>query len=191
MQMLGSVLLADLKVRPPSHAEISPLPLRDWEAAVGSRIAARARPLRLDRGTLYVKAATATWAQELSLLADAIIKQLRGRGLDVSALRFRVGPIDAIERPARDDAARIEPRAAPLPHEVAIELAKIQDADLRTAIARAASKNLGWQEARAIAAERAAISARPTVRALRSAEPESAPPARTLPPPPSDRRGKP
>src|SRR5262249_27335061 len=73
LEPLGIVLSRDAGLRVPGSIETSPVSARDWEAAVGSRIAARARPVRLDRGVLLVRTATATWAQELALLADAIL----------------------------------------------------------------------------------------------------------------------
>src|SRR6185369_15504631 len=94
LEPLGLVISRETGLRVPSSIETSPIPYRDWEAAVGSRIAARARAVRLDRGVLVVRTATSTWAQELALLSDAILAQLRGRGVSVDALRFQVGPID-------------------------------------------------------------------------------------------------
>ncbi len=40
---------------------------------MGSRIAARARPAKLERGVLVIRTASAAWAQELALLADDIV----------------------------------------------------------------------------------------------------------------------
>src|SRR5262245_24048092 len=57
-------------------------PVREviWREAVGLRIAERARPLKLDRGVLLVRAATSAWAHELQLLSEPIIRRLRERG---------------------------------------------------------------------------------------------------------------
>src|SRR5512132_2359875 len=96
---LGFVIQADSKLRVPSSIEASPIAFRDWESAVGTRIAARARPIKLERGVLLVRAESSTWAQELELLSEAIIPQLRGRNLAVDSLRFRVGQVDAPDRP--------------------------------------------------------------------------------------------
>src|SRR5678810_371252 len=91
LEPLGLVIQHDSTLRVPPAVETSPISFRDWEAAVGTRIAARARPIRLERGVLLVRTATATWAQELTLLADAIVEQLVKRGVPVRSLRFRVG----------------------------------------------------------------------------------------------------
>jgi hypothetical protein len=144
---IGSVLGAIGTIRVPPSVEASPVAARDWEAAVGSRIAARARPVKLDRGVLTVRAATSTWAQELSMLGDAILEQLRGRGVRARSLRFVVGQVDAPERPPTRATARTSPTPAELPREVVDVLAAVEDDALRDAIAIAAGKNLGWQAA--------------------------------------------
>src|SRR6185369_15151816 len=137
---------------------------------------------------------------ELALLSEAIVMQLRGRGVAVDSLRFRVGAIEAPERPPTRSEVRKEPPSVPLPPEVRAELARIDDPELRDAIARAASKNLGWQAAREAPPKPRArrspatpsaptsgaapppTSARPADRAPRSAGRESAPPDRTSKP---------
>ena len=80
-----------------------PVPLAQWRAAVGPRIADRARPIALERGVLVVKVVTSVWANELSMLAPQIIDKLAepapngAPGVEVKSLRFRVGPLDVIE----------------------------------------------------------------------------------------------
>jgi hypothetical protein len=205
IEPLGVVLRRDTDLRVPGSVEVSPIAFRDWEAAVGSRIAARARPVRLDRGVLVVRTATSTWAQELALLSDAIVFQLRGRGVIVSSLRFRVGPVDAPERPPNRDELHYVPRAVTLPEAVRTEVERVADPELRAIIALAASKNLGWQASVSSAEDAAApakaaaqrlrkiraTSAPPGVRGPRSAGTGSAPPARTTGPESGARRGKP
>ncbi|UQA61661.1 DUF721 domain-containing protein [Polyangium aurulentum] len=146
---LGAVLRRATTIAVPKNAVPgAPVSARDWEAAVGSRIAARARPVKLERGILYVRTASSTWAQELSLLSNPILEQLRARGVEVEALRFRVGPVEAPERPPTRDEVRTSPPSAPLPPPLAAEIARVPDDELRQVIARAASKNLGWQRVR-------------------------------------------
>lgn len=206
LEPLGLVLSRDAALRVPGSIETSPIAARDWEAAVGSRIAGRARPVRLDRGVLVVRTATATWAQELALLADAILLQLRGRGVTVESLRFRVGPVDAPERPPTRSEVRASPAEVPLPPSVEAVVERIADPELREAVARAAAKNLGWQSTMGAtppnpgsglstmgatpSTPRPLTSAPSGARAPRSVARESAPPART-PPLPAARRGKP
>ena len=143
---LGFVIQGDSKLRVPASIEASPIAFRDWEATVGTRIASRARPIKLERGVLLVRTASSTWAQELALLSDAIITALRGRGVAADSLRFRVGQVDAPDRPPSREEVRISPAPVPLPNAVALQIARVEDAELRTIIARAAAKNLGWQE---------------------------------------------
>jgi hypothetical protein len=145
LEPLGAVIQRDPGLRVPASVETSPIAYRDWEEAVGSRIAARARPVRIDRGVLVVRAATSTWAQELSMLSEVILAKLRARGVVLESLRFRVGPVALPERPPSRDEVRQEPPAVPLPADVRVELSRVEDAELRDAIARAAAKNLGWQ----------------------------------------------
>lgn len=145
LEPLGIVLRRDSDLRVPASIETSPIAYRDWEAAVGTRIAARARPIHLERGVLLVRTATATWAQELSMLSDAIITQLRGRSVKVDSLRFRVGQVEAPERPPARDEVRASPPEVPLPPAVKQEVERVADEELRAIIARAAAKNLGWQ----------------------------------------------
>ena len=203
LEPLGLVLSRERGLRVPDSIETTPIAARDWEAAVGSRIAARARPVRIDRGVLVVRTATATWAQELALLSDAILQQLRGRGIAVDALRFRVGHVEAPERPPSRAEVRATPPEVPLPPDIKAEVARVADPELRDAIAHAAARNLGWQAtlerqgppgAPVEAHRRRAatpISAQSAARGPRSAGTGSAPPGQTPGRPPSARRGKP
>ncbi|WP_437316928.1 DUF721 domain-containing protein [Sorangium sp. So ce385] len=169
IERLGALIQRASSLSAPTEVDTAPMPFRDWEAAVGSRIAARARPLKLERGVLHVRAASSTWAQELSMLGDVITAQLRARGLAVQSLRFRVGKVEPVARPPWREEVRPAPKEAPLPSEVRRELGKVADPDLRDAIAKAAARNLGWQEAEASASA--------------SARPRNPPPAPAAAPP--------
>lgn len=184
MERLGSLIRRDTKIQVPDAVDASPIALRDWEAAVGTRIAERARPIKLERGVLHVKAASSTWAQELALLGDAIAAQLRTRGFAVQSLRFRVGAVDRLERPPWRDEVRAEPPEATLPPEVSDQLARVADPALRAAIAKAAAKNLGWQAAET------ATAARRAARGPRSAASGSVRQGQTRTPAGGDRRGR-
>ncbi len=149
IEPLGAVLDRANEILPPTSGAPdarAPVSARDWEAAVGTRIAARAMPAKLDRGVLHVRVASATWAQELSLLGEPILAQLRARGVRVDVLRFRVGHVEVPERSkTREDHVRTSPPAVPLPPKLAEEVASVPDEELRAAIRHAAEKNLGWQ----------------------------------------------
>ncbi|HVK64975.1 MAG TPA: DUF721 domain-containing protein [Polyangium sp.] len=160
IEPLFAVLARERGITPPSDASRSPVRARDWEAAVGSRIAARARPVKLERGVLYVRAASATWAQELSMLCEPILEQLKARGVAVESLRFRVGPVDPPERAKTRNDVRTAPPAVKLPEMLAAEIEHVADEALREAIRRAAAKNLGWQRMRTSRKRTAAPEAR-------------------------------
>lgn len=65
-----------------------------WAQAVGEAIAAEARPVAERAGVITVACRSATWAQELELLADSTLAKLAPRlpaGVRVDRLRFVVG----------------------------------------------------------------------------------------------------
>jgi Dna[CI] antecedent, DciA len=186
-QQLGAVLLHATEARPPAHVDAPPVAPQDWELAVGTKIARRARPTRLERGVLHIRTATSTWAQELSLLADTIVQQLRARGLAVKSLRFHVGAVEPLKRPAWRSETRAAPEPSPLPADVRVVLAGVPDGDLRDAIARAAAVSLGYDRPRPAPAAAAAPQTKPATSprsadpAPRSAASRSAPPDRKSP----------
>ena len=181
MEPLMAVLARERGIAPPSNASRSPVAARDWEAAVGSRIAARALPVKLERGVLHVRAASSTWAQELSMLCEPILAQLKARGVAVESLRFRVGPVDPPERAKTRNEVRTAPPAVKLPEPLAAEIEHVADEALREAIRRAAAKNLGWQRMRASRTRTAPPEARVEndERAARTPPPEAEAPTTT------------
>lgn len=125
-----------------------PIPLAHWRAAVGPKIADRARPTALERGVLIVTVATSVWANELSMLAPQLIAKLAERGFaEIKSLRFRVGPLERIEGIVQKKDYRRVPPPAPLGPEIERALAGIPDEELRDTIERAARANLAWQSA--------------------------------------------
>jgi hypothetical protein len=147
-----------------------PIPVREWRAAVGPRIADRARPWTLERGVLTVKVATSVWANELQMLAPELVARLKVRGFAVDSMRFRVGQLDQNERPPERRTVRKVPPPKPLAPELKAEVAKVEDEGLRDVIERAAKANLAWQEF--VSAEP------PTSRGPRDAGRGTAPPVR-------------
>jgi predicted nucleic acid-binding Zn ribbon protein len=62
-----------------------------WPQAVGEAIAAKAAPVGEKEGVVTVACSSATWANELDLLAAETLENLRRElpeGVSVSALRF-------------------------------------------------------------------------------------------------------
>src|SRR5579859_5929788 len=141
---LAKVLLRSSGGEPRDGA---PLPPRAWHDAVGDRIARRTRPMRLEHKVLTVRAATAVWAQELTFVAPTIIERLGMLGFEVESLRFKVGPIEAFDRPLRPAPVKAVPARRPLPGELDREIGRVADPMLRETIARAAAANLAWQDA--------------------------------------------
>lgn len=177
----------------------APIPNQEWRAAVGPRIADRAVPFSLERGVLVVKVATSVWANELQLLAPTLLGRLRERGIAVDSLRFRVGPLDVVDRPPERRSARAVPSKAPLDPTLRTVLGDVADDELRRVLERAASANLAWQSfvhpkgrpAKSAGAPRSFSEAPRDARAPRAAGRESAPPARTAANPDEAPRGTP
>ena len=64
-----------------------------WARAVGERLAAQATPVSERDGVITVACRSATWAQELDLLAAEILEKVRSElpeGADLQGLRFSV-----------------------------------------------------------------------------------------------------
>ena len=162
-----------------------------WRRIVGERIALRTEPGAKRGRELTVHVASASWAQELSLLVNEIVVRLKTAGIAVDTVRFRVKEIAA---PTRDPAAR-KPvyRKAALPGTLLSQLNAIDDPELRDAIGEAAALwlALGETPSKSLVAKacsskaaRATVSPpptseRPSVRNPRDAESRSARSGRT------------
>lgn len=168
-----------------------PISVRDWRAAMGARIADRTRPLALERGVLVVRVATSAWANELQMLAPELVARLRLRGFAVDNLRFRVGPLEILERPPERRVSRKVPPPVPLAPELAQKVQQIEDPELRDIVGAAARANLAWQSylgaelpkgtpaMPARAPTDAPTAAPPSARGPRGAGTGTAPPGRT------------
>jgi hypothetical protein len=116
-----------------------------WSRSVPPRILAHARPVRLSRGVLIVHVSSSVWANELHYLSDDLLTRLRQAAptSGIEKIRFLVGPLPDI--PKRPEAAPrpAEPvRLAALPEELGRALSRVQDDELRKAIAEAATTSL-------------------------------------------------
>ena len=175
-----------------------------WRQIVGERIAARTEPGAKRGRELTVHVASASWAQELSLLVNEIVVRLKAAGIHVDTVRFRVKEIAATPR---DPAAR-KPiyRKAALPSALRDQLEGIEDSELRDAIGEAAALWLALDDApsKARATLRppapstapppragAPTSARPDARVPPAAESQSARSERTPGLGPASSKGKP
>ena len=170
-ELLGAVL-SDTRVAVGKAARASPVDRETWRRVLGNRIAQRSAPGQIRRGVLTAAVSSAVWAQELSFLSGEIVSRLRAAGLSVDAIRFRVTPMQP-PPPPPPAAKRLSP-VAPLPAMLEERLARIEDPELRAAIAEAASHSLATPS-------RGPTSAPPAGRAPGSGGPKSARSARSLP----------
>lgn len=106
-----------------------------WRDVVGSRVAKRSTPNRLEAGTLFVTVSSSAWAQELSFLSNTIRGKLADKGHAVRALRFVVGDVNL---PTRATPSRRVVREE-LSSELSSRLERLEDPKLRELIAEAAS----------------------------------------------------
>ena len=141
MNRLDDILRAARGLRPPRDVALPPIAREVWDRAVGSRIACRAQPVRLERGVLLIRVASAAWANELSLLGEEIRRQLADQGLSVEALRFVVGRVEVADRPPQPRRRAASPDV-PLPEGLRGPMAKIDDPELRRALEVAAATTL-------------------------------------------------
>jgi hypothetical protein len=117
-----------------------------WRRAVPARVFARARPVRLSHGILYVNTASPAWALELDYLKVQLLASVQKHAPEarVRELRFKTGPLPDVPKSSRPERQRPEPVAvATLPENLARALAAIDDDALREAISGAAAVALG------------------------------------------------
>jgi hypothetical protein len=117
-----------------------------WRRAVPVRVFARARPVRLSHGILYVNTASPAWALELDHLKEQLLASVQKQAPEarIRELRFRTGPLPDVKEGSRPDRKRPEPVVvAALPETLARALAAIDDDELREAISGAAAVALG------------------------------------------------
>jgi len=115
-----------------------------WPATVGDAIARAAWPQRIARdGTLHVATASSSWAFELGLLGEEILRKLTAAvgSSAPTSIRFSPGPIPAPPAPAVAPTARpeIDPEARRLADELTVAMS---DDEMRETIARAAAASL-------------------------------------------------
>ncbi len=120
--------------------------VRVWPRAVGDAIARAAWPKRIARdGTLHVAAVSATWAFELTQLADEIRAKLAAEVGEAAptAISFAPGPVPAPPAPLGTGDVPTPPEIDDATRLLAGELTgAMTDDELRTTIARAAAASL-------------------------------------------------
>lgn len=148
-----------------------------WRRAVGPRIADRTEVGQLRDGELTVYVASAAWAQELSLLTREVLERLATYSVKAERIRFRVRPELGAAKAKAGSAKTPEPsRPQPkLPAELQNRLTRVEDDELRGAIAGAAALALARLTRPKTEPKARATSAKPTARSPRAAEGRSAP----------------
>lgn len=144
MDRLGDALRDELSRLGPNAgiAEIVAV----WPGAVGDAIARNAWPARVSReGILHIATSGASWAFELTQLADEIMQRLRAKLGDETpaGLRFAVGRVPA--QGADPEALAPKPPLQPTPAEIAeaqVLASAIEHEELREIVARAARASL-------------------------------------------------
>ena len=118
-----------------------------WAKAVPMRVRKNASPVAIRGKTLIVNVSTSAWAQELQFMKEDLLERLRGAypKSPIRELVFRVGRLPALKEPALVKAPP-KVRPADLTEDVARELARVRDDDLRGAVASAAALSLARAE---------------------------------------------
>ena len=119
-----------------------------WSRSLPARIQKNAHPIKIRRDELLVHASTSAWANELALMHDDFLNGLRQKlpGSPVRRIRFRVGPLPSPDPPRAK--APVAPPVKPTEgtEEVARELARLRDDDVRDAVAAAAAQVLARRQ---------------------------------------------
>lgn len=114
--------------------------------ALSPRILRNARPVKLMRGTLIVHTSNSAWANSLQLECESLLAKLKRVAPDarIRKLLFRAGPLPEAALPL-PHTPLIKNSGIPLkelPEEIARELARIHNDEVREAVAKAASVGL-------------------------------------------------
>lgn len=117
--------------------------------ALSPRVLRNARPVKLWKGNLTVHTSNSAWANTLQLEHDALLAKIKRAAPDaaIRKLIFRSGPLPeaALPLPPMAEAQPGVPLSE-LPEELARELARIHNDELREAVRIAASVGLAALE---------------------------------------------
>lgn len=109
-----------------------------WEEIVGCEVARHVRPLRVERGVLWLVADSGVWAEETSFAKPVILEALKKHGVPVRDIRLRQG---TLPRPESLAELPSKPQLPPPPPGRSADL--IRDPDLRHAFAALGSHEEG------------------------------------------------
>ncbi|HUH66648.1 MAG TPA: DUF721 domain-containing protein [Syntrophales bacterium] len=147
LQKLGSVLPGILKKHNIGFDAEHERLLEVWRKAVGQRISAQTRPDKLRRNTLFVKASSPAWMQQLHILKEEIIEKLNtlfGKEL-VKDVHFSIGDISPA---ALTDSYKISlsPESYPLKEKdkkmIEKSISSVTDPELKEILRRVMTKNI-------------------------------------------------
>ena len=149
----GAAIKAALKFHGISDEVRAQRVLTEWADLVGAKISSRTRPYGVSERVLVIEVASSAWLHELNLLKNQILAGLLDRLGEPKLfddLKFKL----AGRTGARPTLIRPKPRAAPPPprtttapatgaarEQIAREVEKIDDAELRELIARVRIQN--------------------------------------------------
>ena len=109
-----------------------------WEQIVGAEVARHVRPLRIERGVLWLVADSGVWAEETSFARPVILDALKRYGVPVRDIRLRQGTLPRPEMLAELPRSPVVP---PPPPGNAAQF--IRDPELRRAFSTLASGKEG------------------------------------------------
>jgi predicted nucleic acid-binding Zn ribbon protein len=115
-----------------------------WDSAVGTQIAAKARPVNFRDGVLTVMVSNAPWMQQLSFLKKGLIEKVNAAlGEDlVREIFLKAGMPDRLQMDPRPAKKAARPLTAAETERIDKETADIDDPELREAIASLLTKHL-------------------------------------------------
>jgi predicted nucleic acid-binding Zn ribbon protein len=115
-----------------------------WDSAVGTQIAAKARPVNFRDGVLTVMVSNAPWMQQLSFLKKGLIEKVNAAlGEDlVREIYLKAGMPDRLQKDPRPAKKAARPLTAAETERIDKETADIDDPELREAIASLLTKHL-------------------------------------------------
>ncbi len=115
-----------------------------WRVAVGPEVARRTEILAVEGQTLRVRVPDKGWRRELHRMQGEILSRLReiAGGLAPRRLGFTEGPAVFLEPAAPSDSPPVSEADRPVPASLAGPASLIEDADLRAAFLRTATRYL-------------------------------------------------
>jgi len=122
-----------------------------WEKSVPERVVENARPVKFERGVLTIHAKNSVWASELSYLQEQVLRAVQKRVPELRVMKIMVRVGELPPRPPKIREFVPLPPSVPLaklPEELARELARVGNDELRDRIEKAARVEISRTTAR-------------------------------------------